>query len=136
MDPEGTIREEVVDQGWAPKTSRRQMGRQGRGNAAEEEPKRATGVHQGDSSRRRLALADVVSGSWKSLASVVEIIFQDESEGVEKGMVIGTYSVLAHRPREFTGIRFCRRVIVQRVVAELVSLSMVEMSDHNEQEWA
>ena len=43
---------------------------------------------------------------------------------------------LAHRPNEFTGIRFCRRVTVQRVVAERVSISMVEMSDHNEQEWA
>ena len=41
------IREEVVDQSWPPKTSRRQRGHPGRGKTAEGSPKRPKGTPKG-----------------------------------------------------------------------------------------
>jgi hypothetical protein len=58
------IREEVVDQSWLPKTSRRQRGHPGRGKTAEGSPKRPKETPKGTPRRARHFLALLVSGPW------------------------------------------------------------------------
>ena len=72
----GTIRGDVLDQSWPPKTARRQQGRPRQREDDRWEPKGAHEPPQGAQRRPRHVLAHLVSGPWAQWGGPLDMIYQ------------------------------------------------------------